>query len=68
MIDYFALRKSIEHDGFAIVEDVFSEAEVNALTAAISEIDTDNPTFRKTKDLFAIRQFLKEVPGVSRLI
>jgi ectoine hydroxylase-related dioxygenase (phytanoyl-CoA dioxygenase family) len=41
---------------------------VNALTAAISEIDTDNPTFRKTKDLFAIRQFLKEVPGVSRLI
>jgi hypothetical protein len=31
-------------------------------------IDTSKKTFRKSEDLFAIRQFLKEVPEIKDLI
>lgn len=37
--------------------------EINNLISVISQADTSKPAFRKTNDLFAIRQFLKEVPA-----
>jgi len=55
-------------DGFAIIEDVYSNDEIKALLGIIDSVDSSNPTFRKSNDLFAIRQFLKEVPGIKPLI
>lgn len=55
-------KERIQQDGFAIIEDVFTEQEITELIQAISEVDTSRLTFRKTNDLFAVRQFLKEVP------
>ena len=51
-------------DGFAVIDDVFSEVEIKRILTEIQLINTDHPTFRKSNDLFAIRQFLKEVPTV----
>lgn len=51
-------------DGFAVIDDVFSEDEIETILMEIQLINTDQPTFRKSNDLFAIRQFLKEVPTV----
>jgi ectoine hydroxylase-related dioxygenase (phytanoyl-CoA dioxygenase family) len=56
--------KNITDNGFTIIEDVFSNAEVNAIERLINNADATKPTFRQTADLFAIRQFLKEVPVV----
>ncbi len=56
------MREDILNQGFAIAEDVFTEKEVDDLLLAISQADNSRPTFRKTNDLIAIRQFLKEVP------
>ncbi|MCW3118163.1 MAG: phytanoyl-CoA dioxygenase [Chitinophagaceae bacterium] len=61
-------KDKIQHDGFAIIDDVFSMPEVDSLLQAISQVDTTKPAFRKTSDLFAIRQFLKEVPETQDLI
>ncbi len=36
--------------------------------ATIEQVDTSKPTFRKSTDLFAIRQFLKEIPETAKLI
>ena len=69
--DVFSLihnKKEILDNGFTIIENVFSETEVDAVIETIDRADTSKPTFRKTKDLFAIRQFLKEVPEVTPLI
>jgi len=66
-IDYRVSEK-IASDGFAIVEDVFSPGEIKQLLADITVAETSAPTFRKTNELFAIRQFLKEVPGTTNLI
>jgi ectoine hydroxylase-related dioxygenase (phytanoyl-CoA dioxygenase family) len=54
--------------GYTIIENVFTDKEVEALIYAITAADQSNPLFRKTKDLFAIRQFLKELPAVSKLV
>jgi ectoine hydroxylase-related dioxygenase (phytanoyl-CoA dioxygenase family) len=57
------------------MEDIFSVGEVAALTLQITALthpatdaDASRPTFRKTAELFAIRQFLKELPQIHPAI
>ena len=57
-------KEEINRDGFAVVENIFTSSEINNLLSVISQADTAKPAFRKSTDLFAIRQFLKEVPAV----
>lgn len=55
----------INTEGFTIIDNVYTENEIEKLISLIENLtknDTDNATFRKTQDLFAIRQFHKEIP------
>lgn len=52
-------------NGFAIIDNIFSNEDVRNILQCIEATDTDKDTFRKSSELFAIRQFLKEVPGVA---
>lgn len=61
-------REQIAKNGFAVINNVFKEDEIENLLSCISHVDKSNPTFRKTNDLFAIRQFLKEIPATSEFI
>ena len=54
--------------GFTVINNVFSTEEVDQILENIDRADTTNPTFRKSKDLFAIRQFLKEIPSIQSLV
>jgi ectoine hydroxylase-related dioxygenase (phytanoyl-CoA dioxygenase family) len=60
--------QNILNDGFTIIDAIYSSAEVEAILAIIEAVDPSNSAFRKTEDLFAIRQFLKEVPQAVPLI
>jgi hypothetical protein len=60
----YNIKEEISTDGFAIVDHIFTDKEIDSLLLAISQVDPSKPTFRKSSDLFAIRQFLKEVPEV----
>lgn len=60
--------QQLKKDGYVIISDVFNRKEIDAILEAVSNSDHSNPTFRKTADLFAIRQFLKEVPAVLPLV
>ena len=55
----------INTDGFTIINNVYNENEIEKLISII-ENTTENKagktTFRKSEDLFAIRQFHKEIP------
>ncbi|RYD77548.1 MAG: phytanoyl-CoA dioxygenase [Sphingobacteriales bacterium] len=62
------IHKQISERGFAIVNNIFADDEINALVHLISKTDTSNSTFRKTSDLFAIRQFFKEVPAAVNIV
>lgn len=61
-------KTEISEKGFTVINDVFSGEEINQIINVIDSIDTSKETFRKSEDLFAIRQFLKEVPESRQLI
>jgi ectoine hydroxylase-related dioxygenase (phytanoyl-CoA dioxygenase family) len=60
--------KDIADKGFTIIENIYTAVEIESIIALINQADHSNPTFRKTDDLFAIRQFLKEIPGIKQLV
>lgn len=63
--------KQIESEGFSIINNVFTENEIKNIIALIENktvTNEENATFRKSQDLFAIRQFHKEIPETLDLI
>lgn len=61
-------KSHIEEYGFAVINNVFSQKELEDMNLVLKNIDTSKENFRKTEDLFAIRQFLKEVPKIKDLV
>lgn len=61
-------KNSITENGFTVIDQIFSDEEIEKISEVIQNIDTSKETFRKSEDLFAIRQFLKEIPEVKNLI
>lgn len=61
-------KNLIQANGFTVINNIFSDKEIERISEVIQNIDTLKETFRKSEDLFAIRQFLKEVPDVKDLI
>ncbi|WP_294286830.1 phytanoyl-CoA dioxygenase family protein [uncultured Chryseobacterium sp.] len=61
-------KNLIKENGFTVIDNIFSDEEIQQIGTVIQNIDTSKETFRKSQDLFAIRQFLKEIPGVRNLI
>lgn len=57
--------------GFSIINNTYSEKEIEKIVSLIENKAEQNPkkiTFRKSNDLFAIRQFHKEIPETLDLI
>lgn len=48
--------------GFTIIDSVYAEFEIKKILSIIEKAETSNETFRKSNEIFAIRQFLKELP------
>ncbi|NII85103.1 MULTISPECIES: phytanoyl-CoA dioxygenase family protein [unclassified Pedobacter] len=67
-MDLGVKEREIRELGFSVVDDVFTDQEIEDILAAINRADSTKETFRKSDDLFAIRQFLKEVPETIDLI
>lgn len=61
-------QKGVAESGYCIINDVYCDDQIDALIDVINAVDSSRPTFRKTSDLFAIRQFLKELPAIKPLI
>ncbi|MBO9591347.1 MAG: phytanoyl-CoA dioxygenase family protein [Niabella sp.] len=62
------LQSGLGTNGFAVVPGIFTSQEVAAMIREIERADSLKETFRKSAGLFAIRQFLKEIPAIHRLI
>lgn len=61
-------KKTIAENGFTVINSVFSDEEIESIRKIIQDIDSSKEIFRKSEDLFAIRQFLKEIPDIKDLI
>ncbi|MEY5049257.1 MAG: hypothetical protein RLZZ175_2616 [Bacteroidota bacterium] len=51
-------------NGFLCLNNIYSNKEIQELINIIENVNSDNETFRKSKEVFAIRQFLKEIPSI----
>ncbi|HMI01669.1 MAG TPA: phytanoyl-CoA dioxygenase family protein [Pedobacter sp.] len=61
-------QNQIAKNGFTVIDDVFSEEQILQFCEKIENANSSSDTFRRSTDLFAIRQFLKEVPDIYPLI
>lgn len=62
------LKKRLLIEGFAVIDGIYNDQEINQIIAAIDYLDHSAPTFRKSEDLFAVRKLLKEAPEIKSLI
>lgn len=62
------IMEQLNTDGYQIFENIYSDEEIQRLIEVIEAEDSSNPTFRKSNDLFAIRQFFKEIPAAFGLV
>lgn len=65
---YMKQAEEFLNNGFAIIDNIYTTEEVETLLQQINQANTDKETFRKSAGLFAIRQFLKEVPSTLDII
>jgi len=61
-------QTEITEKGYTLLENVFSDEELESIINLVENADRTKATFRKSSGLFAIRQFLKEVPECASLI
>ena len=61
-------KLEISENGFTILDNIYSDQEIEQILLTIEQTDKEKETFRKSADLFAIRQFLKEIPETTNLI
>lgn len=62
------MKEKLNNNGFAIIPDIYTKEEIGTLLHLIEHTNTTGTAFRKTNDLFAIRQFLKEVPNTFSIV
>lgn len=55
-------------EGFSIVADVYSKQELGIISKLITEKKLKNSTILKSKDLFAIRELVNEIPELARVL
>ena len=61
----------INNEGFSIINNIYTKNEIEKLISLIENTtknEFNSSTFRKSQDLFAIRQFHKEIPETLDLI
>ena len=61
-------KQQLDELGFTILNNIFEETEIKTILDSINSADYSKSTFRISEDLFAIRQFLKEIPDLHSLI
>lgn len=61
-------KTEMEQKGFCIIKGIYSSDEIQSIITLIDTLNTSKPTFRKSEDLFVIRQFIKELPEIKKLV
>ncbi|OSZ73834.1 phytanoyl-CoA dioxygenase [Chitinophagaceae bacterium IBVUCB2] len=67
-MDFSTIRNDFNSNGFTSVSEIYSDSEIDEIISIVDTANTSNDTFRKLNDLFAIRQFLKEIPESAQII
>lgn len=64
-MSYSKNKSQLNENGFSILSDLYSDNEISKILACIENTEQNKTSFMKTKDLFAIRQLIKNIPDLS---
>jgi ectoine hydroxylase-related dioxygenase (phytanoyl-CoA dioxygenase family) len=67
-MNYAKYKNDIESNGFAIMNGIYTQDQIRSMIAIINSANQDHFVFRKTKDLFAIRNFLQAIPSIHKVL
>lgn len=54
--------------GFATIDNIYTADEIENILQIINQANRDKETFRKSADLFAIRQFFRDIPETLAIV
>lgn len=67
-MNYSAIQKELNEEGFVIIPDFFTNDILSKIESLINGINLNTQTVLKTKELFAIRQFINVIPEIKPII
>ncbi len=67
-MDALNYEKNLSENGYIIIDNFYTIDEVTQMGSLIDNATISGPAFRKTNDLFAIRQVLVEIPELAGLV
>lgn len=67
-MDFSENKTHLHEKGFSIIDDIYTKDEIGKLISVIENSNSGGKNFLKSADLFAIRQFLNEIPEIKELI
>jgi ectoine hydroxylase-related dioxygenase (phytanoyl-CoA dioxygenase family) len=68
MYDAALIQQEVTEKGYAVINDIYLNDTIAAILTKVQNADNSKTTFRKTDDLFAVRQLLKEIPVLISLV
>ncbi len=67
-MNYKKNKIELEENGYSVLTDLYSDDEISEILTCIENAEQNGNSFMKTKDLFAIRQLIKNFPELSDLL
>lgn len=67
-MSYEQNKIELEENGYSVLASLYSDIEISQILTCIKHAEHDGNSFLKTKDLFAIRQLIKNVPDLTDLV
>ena len=67
-MSYEKNKIELEQNGYSILSDLYSDREIDQISTCIENTEQDGNSFLKTKDLFAVRQLIKNIPELKNLL
>ncbi len=67
-MNYDRNKIELEENGFSVLAALYSDNEISGILACIENAEQFGNSFVKTKDVFAIRQLIKNIPELSNLL
>ena len=65
---YAKNKLQLNENGYSILSDLYSDNEISKILDCIQNAEQNEKSFMKTKDLFAIRQLIKNIPELSSFL
>jgi len=60
--------QQLQQEGFATISQLYQQYEIAALLQCIEDAPAASPNFRRSQDVFAIRNLLGEIPALWPLL